>query len=145
MRDGWSDAEARAKDSELMFKESEQRFLKLILNICRTLTGMNLKVHNVEIRFTRRNYENILQKAQVLDTLLNNPKVHPQLAFAHSGMFADAELAYKMSMEYYEEEQKKLQEQQRLLAQKGGNDNGSEGNTGNGGADRNDPPSRKQS
>lgn len=145
MRDGWSDAEARAKDSELMFKESEQRFLKLILNICRTLTGMNLKVHNVEIRFTRRNYENILQKAQVLDTLLNNPKVHPQLAFAHSGMFADAELAYKMSMEYYEEEQKKLQEQQRLLAQKGGNDNGSEGNTGNGGADQNDSPSRKQS
>ena len=35
------DAEARAKDSELMFKESEQVFLKLVLNICHTLTGCN--------------------------------------------------------------------------------------------------------
>ena len=112
MRDGWSDAEARAKDAELMFKESEQEFLKIVLNICKTLTGMDLKVHNIEVRFTRRNYENITQKAQVLNLLLKNPKVHPQLAFAHSGLFADSELAYKMSMEYYEEEQRKLQEQE---------------------------------
>ena len=70
MRDGWSAAEARAKDSELMFKKSERIFLKLILNICKTLKGMDLKVCNIEIRFTRRNYENILQKAQVLDLIL---------------------------------------------------------------------------
>lgn len=145
MRDGWSDAEARAKDSELMFKESEQVFLKLVLNICHTLTGLDLKVNNIEIRFTRRNYENIYQKAQVLDILLKNPKVHPQLAFAHSGMFADAELAYKMSMEYFEEEQQRLQEQQeKEMAENGNTDN----NTGD---DRNDPqdpgqrePSRSQ-
>ena len=111
MRDGWSDAEARAKDSELMFKESEYSFLKLILNISHVLTGMNLKPHNVDIRFTRRNYENIYQKAQVLDILLNNPKVHPALAFANSGLFTDSELAYKMSMDYYDEQQEKLSQQ----------------------------------
>lgn len=115
MRDGWSAAEARAKDSELMFKKSERLFLKLILNICRTLADMTLKVCNVEIRFTRRNYENILQKAQVLDLMLKNPKVHPQLAFAHSGLFIDAELAYKISVEYYEEQQEKMLEQQEKL------------------------------
>lgn len=52
-----------------MFKKSERIFLKLILNICKTLKGMDLKVCNIEIRFTRRNYENILQKAQVLDLM----------------------------------------------------------------------------
>lgn len=44
MRDGWSAAEARAKDSELMFKKSERIFLKVVLNICRTLANMDLKV-----------------------------------------------------------------------------------------------------
>ena len=139
MRDGWSDAEARAKDSELMFKESEQIFLKLVLNICHTLTGLNLKVQNVEIRFTRRNYENITQKAQVLDLLLKNPKVHPQLAFAHSGMFADAELAYKMSMEYWEEEQKRLEEQ----AEKEAADANTNTDNGNDRSDQPDPGQRE--
>ena len=136
-RDGWSDAETRAKNAELMFKESEQEFLKIVLNICHTLTGMNLKVHNIEVRFTRRNYENITQKAQVLDLLLNNPKVHPQLAFAHSGLFADSELAYKMSMEYYEEQRKKM------LQEGGVNDSNTDGpdDTGN----RVDPETRKPS
>ena len=64
------------------------------------------------LRFTRRNYENILQKAQVLDLMLKNPKIHPQLAFAHSGMFVDPELAYMMSKEYYEEQQLKLIEKE---------------------------------
>ena len=135
LRDGWGDTEARAKDSELMFKESEQVFLKIVLTICHTLTGMNLKVHNIEVRFTRRNYENIVQKAQVLDMLLNNPKVHPQLAFAHSGLFADSELAYKMSMEYYEEQQEKMKE---------GGVNDSETDEGNDRSDREPPETREQ-
>lgn len=110
MRDGWSAAEARAKDSELMFKKSERIFLKLILNICKTLKGMDLKVCNIEIRFTRRNYENILQKAQVLDLMLKNSKIHPRLAFEHCGLFVDSDLAYTLSAEYAEEQEKKAQE-----------------------------------
>lgn len=103
MRDGWSAAEARAKDSEIMFKRSEKEFLKLVLKICRTLGGIELKLSNIEIRFTRRNYENILEKAQVLVTMLNNPKIAPQLAFQHCGMFVDPEMAYVISEQYFEE------------------------------------------
>lgn len=110
MRDGWSAAEARAKDSELMFKKSERIFLKVVLNICRTLADMDLKVCNVEIRFTRRNYENILQKAQVLDLMLKNNKIHPRLAFEHCGLFVDSDLAYTLSAEYAEEQEQKAQE-----------------------------------
>lgn len=143
MRDGWSAAEARAKDSELMFKKSERILLKIILNICHTLTDMTLKVCNIEIRFTRRNYENILQKAQVLDLMLKNPKIHPQLAFAHSGLFVDAELAYSMSKEYAEKEEKKAMEYQSKM--KGGNDNDPENNEGDSGTDRNSAKEGQQS
>ena len=110
MRDGWSAAEARAKDSELMFKLSEKEFLKLVLHICSDLSDLELKLSNVEVRFTRRNYENIAQKATVLTTMLSNPKIAPVLAFTHCGMFSDPQLAYRMSMDYAEEQEKKAAE-----------------------------------
>ena len=134
MRDGWSAAEARAKDAELMFKKSERIFLRLVLNICKTLKGMDLRVSNVEIRFTRRNYENILQKAQVLDLMLKNNKIHPRLAFEHCGLFVDSDLAYTLSEEYAKAQEAKLQEQENL--KKGDNNNDSNNNPGNEGADR---------
>lgn len=146
MRDGWSDAEARAKNSELMFKKSERRFLKLVLNICRTLVGMDLKVHNIEIRFTRRNYENILQKAQVLDLLLKNNKVHPRLAFEHCGLFVDSDLAYALSAEYMEEQEKKAQELfEKQNQMKGEDTDDPSNNERNGGADGNPAETREQS
>ena len=147
MRDGWSAAEARAKDSELMFKKSERIFLKVVLNICRTLADMDLKVCNVEIRFTRRNYENILQKAQVLDLMLKNNKIHPRLAFEHCGLFVDSDLAYALSAEYAEEQEQKAQElfeQQQRMKQEG-NDDDSGNNEGNGGADGKSAETREQS
>lgn len=147
MRDGWSAAEARAKDSELMFKKSERIFLKVVLNICRTLADMDLKVCNVEIRFTRRNYENILQKAQVLDLMLKNNKIHPRLAFEHCGLFVDSDLAYTLSAEYVEEQEQKAQElfeQQQRMKQEG-NDDDSGNNEGNGGADGKSAETREQS
>lgn len=147
MRDGWSAAEARAKDSELMFKKSERIFLKVVLNICRTLADMDLKVCNVEIRFTRRNYENILQKAQVLDLMLKNNKIHPRLAFEHCGLFVDSDLAYTLSAEYAEEQEQKAQElfeQQQRMKQEG-NDDDSGNNERNGGADGKSAETREQS
>lgn len=118
MRDGWSDAESRAKKFERMFRKSERRFLSLVLRIVNISDMDGLKLVDIDIRFTRRNYENIQSKAQVLTTLLGNPKVHPRLAFEHSGMFLDANLAYEQSMQYYKEEQKRLEE----VVKKGMND-----------------------
>lgn len=115
LRDGWSAAETRAKDSELMFKESEQNVLKLILRIIRDTRGLSqeiykLRLKDIELRFTRRNYDNIQSKSQVLDTMLKNPKIHPKLAFAGCGMFPDAEAAYLASMEYYKENSQPIEE-----------------------------------
>lgn len=111
LRDGWSLAEARAKDSENMFKKSEKKMLKLVLRICRELSDFNLGIKDIELQFTRRNYENIQSKSQVLVSMLQNNKIHPLLAFQHSGLFIDPERAYAMSLKYYEEEQAKLVEQ----------------------------------
>ena len=115
MRDGWTLAESRAKDSELMFKKSEYEVLKLVLRILRDTEGvsddlMKLRLKNLNMQFTRRNYENIQSKAQVLVSMLQQNKIHPRLAFATSGAFSDPESAYQMSMEYYEEQEQKARE-----------------------------------
>lgn len=117
MRDGWSDAEARAKDTELMFKMSEKRFLRLAIRIANTMRDMELKLSAIEIRFTRRNYENIQAKAQVLTTLLANDKIHPRLAFEHCGLFVDPDLAYTQSKEYSDERKEEAQKELEMFAQ----------------------------
>lgn len=103
MRQGWGQAEAKAKSSEEMFKLSERKYLKLVLNICQGNTGTlkNLNAQDIQIRFTRRNYEDIQTKSQVLVTMLNNDKIDPKLAFEHSGLFVDSDRAYSQSMQYY--------------------------------------------
>lgn len=116
LRDGWSLAESRAKDSELMFKRSEQNMLKLVLKICHDTENVTgeinaLRLKDIALQFTRRNYEAIQSKSQVLVSMLQSNKIHPRLAFAHCGMFIDPERAYAQSMEYYDEQQAKLAEQ----------------------------------
>lgn len=103
LRNGWQSAEARAKDQEMIFISSEKEFLKIALPIINERCGTNLSVSDVEIRFTRRNYENIAQKSNVLIQMLSNDMIHPRLAFEYCGMFADPELAYMQSMEHYKE------------------------------------------
>lgn len=111
LRDGWVGAEGRAKDSELVFKKSEREFLKIVLRIMNSFRGTALKLSDIEIRFTRRNYEHIESKSNVLTTMLANDKIHPRLAFEYSGMFVDPELAYLESMEYAKQrEEEMLQE-----------------------------------
>lgn len=112
MRNGWSEAEARTQDVELMFKGSEKQFLKIVLRYTRILTlGKNkLRLSDLEIKFTRRNYENTYQKAQILDTLLKNPRVAPRLAFSVCGLFSDPESAYDESENFYQEQIKLAKE-----------------------------------
>ena len=107
LRDGWSLAESRAKDSELMFKRSEKEVLRLVLKLCDGLADLKLKLKDIDMKFTRRNYDNIQSKSQVLVAMLQQPKIHPLLAFTHCGLFSDPESAYTMSNEYYEEQMAK--------------------------------------
>ena len=107
LRDGWSLAESRAKDSELMFKRSEKETLRLVLKLCSGLADLDLRLKDIDMKFTRRNYDNIQSKSQVLVSMLQQPKIHPLLAFTHCGLFSDPESAYTMSNEYHEEQMAK--------------------------------------
>lgn len=122
MHDGWSEAEARVQDVELMFKGSEKQFLKIAIAYTRTLTynKNKLSLSDLEIKFTRRNYENALQKAQMLDLMLKNPKIAPRLAFVSCGLFQDPEQACDESEEYYKGQLELAQQQ----AQKGEKNSG---------------------
>jgi SPP1 family phage portal protein len=123
LRDGYGSAETHMQAVELEFKRSEKDFLRLVLRILRDMTGLDLALKNVEIKFSRRNYDNLQTKSQVLTTLLNNPKVHPQLAFVHSGLFLDPESAYLQSKAYWEaNEQREADEMQNYIKSLGDDD-----------------------
>ena len=121
MRDGWSEVEARTQETELMFKESERQFLNRVLHYMRILTKGKyaIKASDLDIKFTRRNYENIYQKTLVLDVMLKNPKIAPRLAFEVCGLFGDPEACYTESEEYYRNELKLAQNQAQNYVEEG--------------------------
>lgn len=100
MRDGWSAAETHAKRIELNFKRSERLFLRAVLKMLRDLNIFDARVSDIEVKFTRRNYEATLSQVNMLTQMLDNGQIHPQLAFSKCGLFADSEKAYLMSREY---------------------------------------------
>ena len=112
LRDGFADAEARASDTERIFKKSENELLRIALKICNAMRGMTLQLASVEPHFTRQNTDNLLAKVQALTTMLATDKIHPRLAWQLSTLVSDPESAYMISQEY--EEQRLADEEQRL-------------------------------
>lgn len=90
LRDGWSLTETRAKDYEVTFCRSERAFLSMACGVLRRTCGVDVRPSDVEINFTRRNYENTQGKAQVYVTLVQNG-VPPTLAAEVSGIAPDPE------------------------------------------------------
>lgn len=111
MHDGWTEVQAKVVKDEAQFRKSEKKFIKLSLNITKTLTlgKVALSCADITIKFTRRNYENLPQKVDALVKVLGTDKVAPEIAFAICGLFADPEEAYLASKKYIEELEKKAQ------------------------------------
>lgn len=107
LRNGWYGAETRAKLVETSFNKSEKEFLRIVCHIINTLEAVNIPVDAIKPKFTRRNYENIVEKSQVLINLLSNEKIYPELAFQVCNLFADPEMAWTVSREYYNEQVEK--------------------------------------
>lgn len=115
-RDGWAEAESRAKDTETMWKRSEREFLRLVLRICDANEDpdlrLDLKLSDIRPEFTRKNYAGLQTKVQVLCQMLSNEHVHPKIAWETSGVEADSERAYLLSEQYYQEQKEKALETQ---------------------------------
>ena len=130
-RNGWEETNSKIQDVELTFKESEKQFLAVAMAFTRTLTlGKNkLKLSDIEVKFTRKNYENTYQKAQILDTMLKNPKIAPRLAFVSCGLFSDPEGAYAESEAYYKDyQEQQAQKMEEQMKQQKAQQQGGEGN-----------------
>lgn len=97
LRDGWSSAEASAKAVELEFKKPEKRFLKLALGLARDMSNLDLKLSEIDIKFTRRQNDNLLVKVQGLQGLLQSG-IDPSIAIATVGLFNDPNDVYLASM-----------------------------------------------
>ena len=61
-----------------------------------------LTLDDVDIHFDEGEYENTLEKAQVLQMLLNNDWVHPRKAYEFSNITSDPEEAYLAGKEYHD-------------------------------------------
>ena len=114
LRDGFADAEARASDTERIFKKSENELLRIALRICEFKRGMSLPLSSVEPHFTRQNTDNLLAKVQALTTMLATDKIHPRLAWQLSTLVSDPESAYMISQEY---EQSRIEMEEQALAE----------------------------
>lgn len=70
LKNGWWNAEARSLETAGMWKEAETQFLKIVLKICNEANVLSgLAVSDVETKFTKRSYEDLLTKTQSFSTL----------------------------------------------------------------------------
>lgn len=88
LRDGWSQCEARAKDTELIWGQSEREFLRLLLRYLGQVDGLALSPGEVECKFIRRQRDNLLTKTQGLLHLLE-AGIEPGTAIATCGLWGD--------------------------------------------------------
>jgi len=101
--EGWTMADERAKQDELSFKKSERQFLKLILRICKYKSSLkNLKISDIDIKFTRNKSDNLLVKTQGLMNM-KQAQVPPDVAFSICGLFSDPNDVYAKGVKYFGE------------------------------------------
>lgn len=105
LRDGWAEAESRARDIEIMFRKSEKAFLKVALKILANTKNpkerVQLSARDIGIKFTRNKSDNLLAKVQALQTLLAS-NVDPETSFKTVSLFSDPQQAYVNSKPYLE-------------------------------------------
>lgn len=77
LRDGWADLEIVARNKELVFKKSEKQALKIILTILQHKEGFDLKLMDVDIKFSRNKNNNLLVKTQGYANLLATKTLSP--------------------------------------------------------------------
>jgi len=102
---GWTDAESDAKSVEAIQTESEKRLLQIAIAICKIVPSppelKDVKIGEIDIRFSRNRTDNLLVKTQGLLNMLK-AGIHPLLAFKNCGLFSDPQKAYELSKEYLE-------------------------------------------
>ena len=131
LRDGWSAAATAVKETKQYFESAERTMLGMALKVFNVYQDAaimegdrdSLTLSDIDIHFDEGEYENALEKAQVLTMLLSNDWVHPKNAYQFSNITPDPESAYLMGKQFHEEQESKavdeLMEQQRNVQLQG--------------------------
>lgn len=104
--DGWTMADLRADQDELMFKNSELTMLEIALDICKKDPKCiinDLDVEEVEIQFERNKSNNLLVKTQSLQNLRAS-QVSPKSALSVVGLWSDPNAVAEESQKFYGED-----------------------------------------
>jgi SPP1 family phage portal protein len=98
---GWYQADAAARNTEDLFKESNRQFDAIIVEILRRKGLIDLGLSDFELSFVRNETANVQSKAQAFQTLMS-AGLHPELAAAKSGISNDPVKDMKMSEKWLE-------------------------------------------
>lgn len=103
---GWQTAETHAKATELIFSRSDKRALRIILKIINDSdvldsTMKDLKISEIDIKFSRNKTDNLLVKTQGLLSQLQ-AGIHPREAIANVNLYSDPEQVWQNSKEFLE-------------------------------------------
>lgn len=104
--DGWTMADLRADQDELMFKNSELTMLEIALDICKKdpkCSINDLDVEEVEIQFERNKSNNLLVKTQSLQNLRAS-QVSPKSALSVVGLWSDPNAVAEESQKFFGED-----------------------------------------
>lgn len=109
---GFTSSSVRVENEEKSFRRCDREALKVILKICKNSPNSkikNLKISEIDIKFSRDLSDNILTKTQALLNLAT-ANIPPEIRNAVIGLFSDPVSVTKMQ-KAYEEEKRQIQEE----------------------------------
>ena len=107
LSNGWTIAETAAKNTEIVFKDSEVEFLKVILRILERSKAVDpelktLRLSDVDIKFSRNKTDSILVKVQALQGQLD-AGIDPLTAIKTCDLYSDPQQVWCDSKKYIED------------------------------------------
>ena len=110
LSNGWTIAETAAKNTEIVFKDSEMDFLEVILCILARDKDVDdelktLRLSDIDIKFSRNKTDSILVKVQALQQLIETG-VDPLTSFKTVDLFSDPQQVWVDSKEIIEEKRR---------------------------------------
>lgn len=122
---GFSSASIRVENLVNDFGDFDRKSLRTILKICRNSEDSkikNLKVSDIDIKFSRDLSDNLLTKTQALNNLMT-ANIPPQIANAVVNLFSDPVSVTKLQEEYIKQKQELQQQLDTMKNNEGYNQN----------------------
>ena len=102
LSNGWQLAETHARSVEQTFTQSEREMLKVVLKILsltETSEVADLKLSDIDVKFSRNRTDSLLVKTQGLMNQLQ-AGIHPLIAISNCGLYSDPQSVWNDSKAY---------------------------------------------